>query len=251
MQAAATARLERLLTARQVASIAFRAELALLALFSLGLVPLALARGGDWLWLIVPACAAQAGTAVCWARMARGERRHALAHAAGLLALCFLAFVALAPRLVHYRTLTVLSGSMRPTFNPGDLIVVTPEAANDLRVGQVLSYQIPVGDHHVVSHRIVRIVSEGLRPVVVTKGDANTAADPWQARLDGGPFWRYRFHLPWLGYLIAWLRDPLLRTISVLVVPAALALLAILKVWQVKLPSKLLLRWRGEANARA
>ena len=54
-------------------------------------------------------------------------------------------------------------------------MLVTPEATADVRVGEVISYKIPVEDHHVETHRIVRIISAGRHPVVVTKGDANTA----------------------------------------------------------------------------
>jgi hypothetical protein len=35
---------------------------------------------------------------------------------------------------------TVLSGSMKPEFSPGDIVVVTPERTRDVRVGQVISY---------------------------------------------------------------------------------------------------------------
>jgi signal peptidase I len=34
--------------------------------------------------------------------------------------------IAVLPRLGLYRPLTVLSGSMRPTFDPGDLVIVRP-----------------------------------------------------------------------------------------------------------------------------
>lgn len=246
MSGAAAARIDRLLTAPTGAPAAFRAELALLGLASLALVPLSLGLGGLWLALLPPACVALALTAVCWARIAPGERRLALVHAAGVLAVCFFCFVALGPRLAGYRTLTVLSGSMRPLYDPGDLIVVTPEPVDALRAGQVVSYRIPVGDHHVITHRVIRVVSSGRRPVVITKGDANGAPDPWRARLEGGPLWRYRFTVPWLGWLIAWLRSPLLRTACVLVLPAAIALLALAQIWQLRLPSL-----RGRTRARS
>lgn len=244
---AAAASLERLLNGSHRAGVVFRAELALLAAFSLALIPLSLDRGGRSLWLVPAACAVQVATAVCWARIRRGERRHALVHAVAALGVVLLLLVALGPRLAHYRTLTVLSGSMAPTFDPGDMIVVSAETANDLRVGQIITYQTPVGDRHVVSHRVVRIVSEGLRPVVITKGDGNATPDPWEARLAEGPLWRYRFRVPLLGYLIAWLRQPLLRTISVLIIPGALAMLAIVQLWEVKLPW---LRPARSGNAR-
>ena len=45
-----------------------------------------------------------------------------------LLALALTLFLTLGvlPRLGLYRPVTVLSGSMRPTFSPGDMVIVTP-----------------------------------------------------------------------------------------------------------------------------
>ena len=50
---------------------------------------------------------------------------------------------------------------MKPYFSPGDIVVVTPEPTRDVRVGQVISYHIPVGDHHVQSHRVIEVVRGG------------------------------------------------------------------------------------------
>ena len=81
---------------------------------------------------------------------------------------------------------------MRPTFEPGDVIVVTPEPFRDVRVGQVISYHIPTGDQHVQTHRIVKMVRGGAHPVVRTKGDANNSIDPFTAKLNGTTAWRQR-----------------------------------------------------------
>ena len=88
-----------------------------------------------------------------------GSLIHVLSTVLAVGAVSVLVVVAAGPRFGLYRIETVLSGSMQPTLNPGDLIVVTPEPASDVKVGQVISYQIPIGDHHVESHRIVRVIS--------------------------------------------------------------------------------------------
>jgi len=59
-------------------------------------------------------------------------------------ALAIFLLLAVLPRTGLYRTETVLSGSMKPDFNSGDLVIVTPEASRDIRVGQVISYRIPM-----------------------------------------------------------------------------------------------------------
>ena len=138
----------------------------------------------------------------------------------------------LAPRLGFYRPLTVLSGSMRPVFAPGDVVVVTPERLRDVRAGQIITYAIPISNHHVETHRVVRVLRGGEHPVVITKGDANTAADPWKAELRGAEVWRYRFRIPMLGRAIVVLREPLAHKLTVLLLPALLALYWLLGIWR-------------------
>jgi signal peptidase I len=146
-------------------------------------------------------------------------------------ALAIFVLLALLPHLGLYRPETVLSGSMKPYFSPGDMILVTPERSRDVKVGQVISYHIPVGDHHVQTHRVVQVLRRGEHPVVRTKGDANNARDPWTARLDGSTAWRVRLVVPKLGWLVAGLRDPLLRLLTVFVAPALFALIALWRIW--------------------
>lgn len=147
-------------------------------------------------------------------------------------ALLALVFLGLLPNLGWYRTETVLSGSMKPYFSPGDIVVVTPEPTRDVRVGQVISYHIPVGDHHVQSHRVIKVVRGGDNPLVRTKGDANAARDPWTARLNGGTAWQVRAVVPKAGWAIVWLRTPAIRRFAIFAVPLLLALLGLWRIWQ-------------------
>jgi len=150
-----------------------------------------------------------------------------------VLGFAFTAFLLLAllPHTGLYRTETVLSNSMKPRFGAGDLLVVTPEPVRDVRVGQVISIHVPNGDHHVQTHRIVQVVRGGEHPVVRTKGDANDARDQFTARLDGKTAWRVRLVVPTLGWAIVWLRNPLLRLLTVFLAPAAFVLLALRRIW--------------------
>src|SRR6188508_865209 len=117
-------------------------------------------------------------------------------------ALAIFVLLALVPHTGLYRPETVLSGSMKPYFGAGDLVIVTPEPVRDVRVGQVISIKIPTGDHHVQTHRVIQTVRGGPHPVIRTKGDANTARDDWTARLDGSTAWQVRLVVPKLGWLI-------------------------------------------------
>jgi signal peptidase I len=147
------------------------------------------------------------------------------------LAVAVLATVMLAPRLGLFQVETVLSGSMEPLFRPGDLLVVVPEPLTDVRAGQVLSFHAPTPDHRVETHRVVRVIHPGLRPLIVTKGDANSAPDPWHARLYGTTAWRMVAVVPHAGSAIRVLREPRTHAIAVLLVPLLLAAAALRSIW--------------------
>lgn len=155
-----------------------------------------------------------------------------LASLLALAALAVLVAVAVGPRLGLYRMETVLSGSMQPTFRPGDVIIVTPEPVTAVRPGQVISYQIPIGDHHVESHRVVRVLERGTHPVIITKGDNNAEADPWRAQLTSDTAWRERLVIPVAGRLIIWMRQPLLQRVCVLGIPILLAVWWLIGIWR-------------------
>lgn len=142
-----------------------------------------------------------------------------------------LAVLGLGPHTGRYRTATVLSASMRPTIAEGSVVVLTPVPAEQLQVGDVLMYRIPVEDRRVVTHRVVELVERGDRPVVRTKGDANNAPDTWVARLESEPLWQVRAAVPYLGHAVQALRAPQLRLLSIGVVPAVWALLWLRDIW--------------------
>jgi signal peptidase I len=151
---------------------------------------------------------------------------------AAVAAVGCLVAVAAGPRFGWFRIETVLSGSMRPTFSPGDLIIVTPEATRAVRVGQVITYSIPIGDRHVESHRVARILRHGNEPIIVTKGDANPTPDPWHAQLHGGTAWTVRTVVPRVGAVITWLRSPTAHLLTVIVVPLCLAASWLVLIWR-------------------
>jgi signal peptidase I len=146
-------------------------------------------------------------------------------------ALTLFALLALIPHTGLYRAETVLSGSMKPRFAAGDMVIVTPEPARDVRVGQVISLHIPLGDHHVQTHRVVQVLRGGEHPVIRTKGDANDARDPWTARLDGSTAWRVRLVVPKLGWMVVWFREPLVRLLTLFATPALFALITLWRIW--------------------
>lgn len=91
---------------------------------------------------------------------------------------------------------TVLSGSMRPTVSPGDLVIVQGVPVDSVREGDVIVFAPPDGSRPVL-HRVAS--REG--DVLTTKGDANSVVDPWRIRLAGTTGYRLVFVVPLLGWL--------------------------------------------------
>jgi signal peptidase len=147
------------------------------------------------------------------------------------LSLVVFGVLALGPRTGRYRTATVLTASMRPTMPEGSMVLTTPVRPADLRVGDVITYRIPVEDRRLVTHRVVEIVRPGPTPVVRTQGDANNGVDPWTAQLKGGTVWKARGAVPHVGYVAEWLRQPQASRLLVLFVPFFLAALWLKDIW--------------------
>ena len=73
------------------------------------------------------------------------------------LAVAVFALLAVGPHVLGYRTMTMLTGSMAPMIDPGDVTVVTPIAVEDVTEGMVLTYHQPIGDRALVTHRVVEV----------------------------------------------------------------------------------------------
>ncbi len=112
-----------------------------------------------------------------------------------------LAAAVLGPRLAGATPYTVLTGSMRPDYPPGTLVVVKPVAADVLRSGDVVTYQLESGEATVVTHRIVEVGTNLQGDVTfTTQGDANEIpdAEPVRPVQVKGRLW---YSVPYLGYV--------------------------------------------------
>src|ERR1035437_2977263 len=125
-----------------------------------------------------------------------------------------LAIIALAAThsLSLWQINTVLTGSMRPGIQPGDLAVTTTASTSSLRRGQILLYNPPGYSKTPLSHRIVNLKKTAKGTVVTTKGDANNTADA-PVLLTKRSAWVVRFHIPKVGYAINWLQQPIQKLI--------------------------------------
>ncbi|WP_104161747.1 signal peptidase I [Arthrobacter sp. ZGTC212] len=101
---------------------------------------------------------------------------------ASYVALCLAALAALAlvvvPMLTGSQTYSVLTSSMAPKYAPGTFLVVKPVPFEELKVGDIITYQIESGSPAVITHRITSVTAEQSGEIVfITKGDNNDVED--------------------------------------------------------------------------
>lgn len=174
----------------------------------------------------------------------QGFLRHLLSAVTTLAMLAVLALaivLAVVPRLLDGAALTVLTGSMVPTYDPGDVVVVrgVKDARTEVQVGDVISFQPLPDDPTLVTHRVVEVRSTSEGPRWVTRGDANGADDdPLQAKQIKA---EVVYHVPWVGHVTLAVGQH--RSTVVVGVAAALFLYA---AWMVLTPDR---KRRREASS--
>ncbi len=107
-------------------------------------------------------------------------------------------------RLMGFRVFNVISGSMSPTYNVGDLIYVKTVDPSEVQVGDPITFVLNE-DLVVATHRVVRIDAENQH--FYTKGDANDTIDSTPVHfknLIGVP----QFKIPKLGYVSDFIQYP-------------------------------------------
>lgn len=116
----------------------------------------------------------------------------------------FCAVFLMGSRILGYRCYNVISPSMAPAYNVGDLIYVKSVDPETVQVGDVITFLVNE-DLVVGTHRVVRIDAEHQR--FYTKGDANEIEDGEPVHFNnviGVP----KFSIPKLGYVSDFIQNP-------------------------------------------
>ena len=147
----------------------------------------------------------------------------------GLIAGLILALTA--PIGFGYRTMSVLSGSMSPTIEAGDAVVVKGVSPLDARIGDVVTFPDPSRGGRLVTHRVRGIRVVGGQASFVTKGDANNATESWTVAVDG-TIGRVAYTVPKAGYVLVWGGSPLGRIALIAVPLLLLGALEVARIWR-------------------
>jgi len=107
----------------------------------------------------------------------------------------------------HWHGTPVLSGSMRPGLQPGDVVVTQRVPISDLHVRDVIVFRPPDEGDRLTVHRIVDLTVSGGTTSITTWGDANPVADPAVSSLRGSTAYRVVRVVPLIGYPAVWLQN--------------------------------------------
>ena len=75
-----------------------------------------------------------------------------------------------------FRIYMVITGSMEPNYNRGDLIIVKDTPKENLKVGDVINF-VSKNGKDTITHRITEITEKNGEKLYKTKGDNNNAED--------------------------------------------------------------------------
>lgn len=126
----------------------------------------------------------------------------------------------LAVAVTGVKPLVLLSGSMSPALNTGDLAFARTVPAADLKVGDIVS--VPTVDGVRVTHRVASIAAGGQVRVLRLKGDANASIDDQPYEVASAD--RVVARVPKAGYVVGFLGSRWGVGLSLALIASCLAL---------------------------
>jgi signal peptidase I len=124
-----------------------------------------------------------------------------------LLAFGALAVAGYQVKTGQWHATPVLSGSMRPAMQPGDVVVTQRVPISDLHVRDVVVFYPPHETTRQTVHRIVKLTVKGGTTSITTWGDANQIPDAGVSSLSGTTVYRMVRVVPLLGYPAVWMQN--------------------------------------------
>jgi signal peptidase len=123
---------------------------------------------------------------------------------------------------------------MQPLLGVGDVVVTRPVAAYEVRVGDVITFADSQREA-LVTHRVRSMHIAGSRVSIVTRGDANDASERWTVDANGR-VGRVVYHLPLVGYALAWTHGRDARLLLVVFPALLLAAIELRRIWRPRRP---------------
>lgn len=144
-----------------------------------------------------------------------------------LLILGIAALAIVVPAVTGSTALTVMTSSMEPGLPPGTMVVVKPTPLDEIKPGDIITYQLNSGDPALVTHRVTQqLMTADHQLQFITQGDNNPQADPDPVRevQVRGVVW---YSIPYLG----WVSQVLTGQARSIVIPVVVGALFVYAAW--------------------
>ncbi|MEZ3117344.1 signal peptidase I [Halobaculum sp. MBLA0147] len=138
------------------------------------------------------------------------------------LVLAILPFIVYAvPQVVGAsQSYVVLSDSMAPTIDAGDVVIVADRQPSQIGEGDVITFRSGEADGRLVTHRVIEVVERDGTRAFRTKGDANEDPDPELVE-PSAVVGVVSFHIPLIGRAVTF-AGTTAGTVALVVVPGLL-----------------------------
>lgn len=106
------------------------------------------------------------------------------------------------PVFLGFKTFSIISGSMAPEINIGDLIIVKKDENMEYKANEIVSFK---QDEDIITHRIVKIRKEKEKVYYITRGDNNEVND---AKIEAKEIeGRVVYKIPYMGNIALFLKN--------------------------------------------
>lgn len=128
------------------------------------------------------------------------------------------------PHIAGIYPLMVLTDSMNPEFNSGDLIICKQSDRGDIHVGDVISYQDKKSyKSSIITHRVIEITNDENGLLFQTKGDANNKEDESLVSYED-VIGIYKMKIAGLGHIVLFMQSKMGLVVCVILPMCLLAL---------------------------
>ena len=135
------------------------------------------------------------------------------------------------PLVLGHGSFSVMSGSMAPAVDAGDVVVAERIKPLDAAAGDVVTFRDPQGSGRLISHRVRSLRAHVGTVQVTTKGDANNTVERWSVPA-GGEIGRVAYRLPKLGCVMVWTRTAAGRLLLIALPLLGLGGWALVRIWR-------------------
>lgn len=122
--------------------------------------------------------------------------------------------------IAGYSVMTVLTGSMEPDYQVGDLIVIKKTNTDELKVKDVITFISTDGElsGQPITHRIINITEENGQKKFETKGDNNQIADETPVTSDR-VLGKVQLKIPFVGKAINFMQTNRVAFFLIIILP--------------------------------